>query len=131
MDYQQPVGAWDGVTGQMLDGWPRQIEDLTLLSGSAVVDVFGDGNPEVIIGSAGYLVHKLGIRWNGSRRLAKIYRELMIATPAVGDIDGDGYLDVVISTREGWLFAWSTKGRADQKLNGLLYFTMPKNNGKL
>ena len=53
----------------------------------------------------------------------------MIATPAVGDIDGDGYVDVVISTREGWLFAWSTEGHADQKIEWASLFHDAQNTG--
>ncbi|RMG15859.1 MAG: hypothetical protein D6729_11940 [Deltaproteobacteria bacterium] len=36
----------------------------------------------------------------------------MIATPALGDLDGDGLLDIVVNTREGWLFAWRAPGEA-------------------
>ncbi len=32
----------------------------------------------------------------------------MQATPAVGDADGDGDLDVTTVTREGWSFLWDT-----------------------
>lgn len=34
----------------------------------------------------------------------------MTATPAVGDLDGDGSVEVVASTREGWVFVWRTNG---------------------
>ena len=34
----------------------------------------------------------------------------MIGTPAVGDVDGDGLLEVVATTREGKLFVWKTGG---------------------
>jgi MYXO-CTERM domain-containing protein len=33
--------------------------------------------------------------------------------PAVGDIDGDGLLEVLIATRDGHVFAWSTDAPAD------------------
>ena len=34
----------------------------------------------------------------------------------MGDIDGDGWLDMAVTTREGWIFVWGTQGRADQEL---------------
>jgi hypothetical protein len=43
----------------------------------------------------------------------KFTGQWVLGSPAVGDIDGDGYLDVVVSTREGYVFAWSTRGPAD------------------
>ncbi|MEM9194684.1 MAG: alkaline serine protease, partial [Myxococcota bacterium] len=32
---------------------------------------------------------------------------------ALGDIDGDGLIEAVVSTRNGYLFAWNTNGPAD------------------
>ena len=102
---------------------------MTLLSGSAVADVSGDGNPEVVVGSAGYLVHAWDKDGNEAEGWPKFTGNWMIATPAIGDIDGDGYVDVVISTREGWLFAWSTQGRADQKIEWASLFHDAQNTG--
>jgi MYXO-CTERM domain-containing protein len=36
----------------------------------------------------------------------------LISSAAVGDVMGDGSLDVVTATREGFLYAWRTKGSA-------------------
>lgn len=121
VDYQQPVGAWSGAaaldgaeTLPMLEGFPRQIEDIQLLSAPAIADLTGDGRPEVVVGSAGYLLHA----WDASGAEAPGWPKhtggWILGAPAVGDIDGDGYLDVVATTREGQVFAWSTDGRADQ-----------------
>ena len=38
------------------------------------------------------------------------------ATPAVGDADGDGDLDVSVTTREGWSFLWDTQRRCLRRL---------------
>jgi hypothetical protein len=34
-----------------------------------------------------------------------------VSTPAVGDLDGDGRVEVALMTREGNLFVWHTSGR--------------------
>ena len=48
-----------------------------------------------------------------------------------GDIDGDGYLDVVAASREGQVFAWSTDGRADQAVQWSGARHDPQNTGNL
>ena len=115
-DFQHAVIAWSGVTGEILEGWPRQIEDIQFLVAPAVADISGDGNNEAIYGSGGYMLYA----WDGTGQVAegwpKFTGHWILGSPAVGDIDGDGYLDVVISTREGWIHAWSTKGHADQTI---------------
>lgn len=116
MDYQNVAGAWNTSTGNMMPGWPRQIEDLQFLVAPAVADVTGDGKPEGIFGSAGYLLYA----WDGEGHLAegwpKFTGNWLLGSAAVGDIDGDGYVEVVASTREGQLFAWHTGGHADQAM---------------
>jgi hypothetical protein len=115
MDYQNVAGAWNTATGEMMPGWPRQIEDLQFLVAPAVADVTGDGKPEGIFGSAGYMLYA----WDGEGELAegwpKFTGNWLLGSAAVGDLDGDGYVEVVASTREGQLFAWHTRGHADQK----------------
>ncbi|MGC6508604.1 MAG: FG-GAP-like repeat-containing protein [Myxococcota bacterium] len=114
MNFQQGIGAWSGSTGSMFEGWPRQIEDVQFLTAPAIADVSGDGVPEVIMPSGGYLMHawdKNGIEAGG---FPKFTGQWILASPAVGDIDGDKYIDVAVTTREGWLYAWGTKGDAGQ-----------------
>ncbi len=113
-DYQHVLAAWDGVSGDMLSGFPRQLEDLQFLSAPAIADLTGDGRAEAILGSGGYLVYA----WDADGTVApgwpKFTGNWILGSPAVGDIDGDGYLDVVVSTREGLVYAWKTAGAADQ-----------------
>ena len=45
-DYQHGVLAWSGADGRVLQGWPRQIEDLQFLSSPAIADISGDGMSE-------------------------------------------------------------------------------------
>ncbi len=115
-EFQHGVAAWSGATGEVLPGWPRQIEDIQFLVAPAIADVSGDGKPEVIYGSGGYLLYA----WDGEGNLAEGWPHFtggwILGSPAVGDITGDGYVDVVVSTREGHLLAWSTQGHADQDI---------------
>ena len=128
-DFQHAVIAWSGVTGEILQGWPRQIEDIQFLVAPAVADISGDGMNEAIYGSGGYMLYA----WDGTGQVAegwpKFTGHWILGSPAVGDIDGDGYLDVVISTREGWIHAWSTEGHADQTIEWASLHHDPANTG--
>jgi len=128
-DFQHGVAAWSGATGELLPGWPRQIEDVQFLVAPAIADVSGDGAAEVIYGSGGYLLYA----WDGEGQLADGWPHFtggwMIGSPAVGDITGDGYLDVVVVTREGHLFAWRTDGHADQVVQWQSIHHDPQNTG--
>ncbi len=128
-DYQNVGAAWDGKTGEMLPGWPRQVEDLQFLLAPAVADLTGDGKAEAIYGSAGYMLYA----WDAAGNLAKGWPKFtggwVLGSPAVGDIDGDGYVDVVASTREGKVFAWTSQGPADQKVQWASIHHDPQNTG--
>ena len=116
-------------TIEILEGWPRQIEDIQFLVSPAVADITGDGRNEAIYGSGGYMLYA----WDGLGEVAagwpKFTGHWILGSPAVGDIDGDGYLDVVVSTREGWLHAWSTNGHADQQIEWASVHHDPGNTG--
>jgi len=113
-EFQHAVLAWSGVTGEIFDGWPRQIEDIQFLVAPAVADISGDGNTEAIYGSGGYMLYAWDVNGQVAEGWPKLTGNWILGSPAVGDIDGDGYLDVVVATREGWIHAWSTEGHADQ-----------------
>jgi hypothetical protein len=129
VDFQQPVGAWSGADGSYLPGWPRQIEDMQFLLAPAVADISGDGVPEAIYASAGYIVHAWDQQGAQPAGWPKFTGQWVLGSPAVGDIDGDGYLDVVVSTREGYLFAWSTRGPADAPVEWASQHHDPQNTG--
>jgi hypothetical protein len=107
------IGAWYGDSGDSLRHFPQPLEDIQFIAANSIADITGDGVPEVIGGSGGYYVHA----YDGFGRVPdgwpKFVGGWIISSPAVGDLDGDGYLEVAAITREGMLFVWTTAGPAD------------------
>jgi hypothetical protein len=104
------LGMWSGKTGHMLPASPYVVEDYSAMTSQAIADVTGDGYPEVIMGTGGYFVHAVDACGREPAGWPKFTGGWVMATPAVGDIDGDHGLEVVTATREGFLYAWSTHG---------------------
>ena len=104
------LGMWSGATGHMFYGSPVPIEDFTFLVNETVADITGDGYPEVILGTGGYFVRAVDACGCEAKRWPKFTGGWLIATPAVGDVDGDHTLEVVTGSRDGYLYAWHTKG---------------------
>lgn len=117
-EFDHLIGAYDSVTGKMLEGWPRVIDDWQFFSNPSIVDIDHDNHPEVIAGSAGYLVHAwnyLGVEPPGFPHFTMGW---LLASPAMGDMDGDGKFDLAIGSRDGWIFAWKTRsGTIDGAIN--------------
>jgi hypothetical protein len=111
---QQLLAMWSGKTGSMMIGSPVLIEDFTFLNNIAIADVSGDDYPEAILGSGGYFLHAADACGREAPGFPKFTNGWIAATAAVGDLDGDAQksLEVVVGTRDGWLFAWHTQGRA-------------------
>jgi Subtilase family/FG-GAP-like repeat/FG-GAP repeat len=110
---QNLLAMWDGKTGAMLPGSPEVLEDFTFFNNQAIADLDGDGYPEAITGSGGYFVHAYDACGREPTGFPKFTGQWIIATAAVGDIDGDKKLELVIDSREGWLYAWHTGASSD------------------
>ena len=108
--FQQLLSMWSGATGHMMYGSPVPIEDFTFLVNETVADISGDGYPEVLLGTGGYFVRAVDACGCEAPSWPKFTDGWLIATPAIGDVDGDHSLEVVTGTRDGYLFAWHTQG---------------------
>jgi hypothetical protein len=110
LEFNHTVQAWNPVTGGYLPGFPRATDDFQLLSQPVIARVGGvvPGQRQALVGTGLYQLHAYGDLGQEPAGWPKFTGGWLFATPAVGDMDGDGKLDVVTFTREGWAFAWKT-----------------------
>ena len=107
---QDYINAWDlrPPGGTFLLGFPHEVNDLQFFTGPASADIDGDNMPELVGGTAMYdafAPNVFGIEPSGWPRFTGGWN---VATPSVGDLNGDGRRDVAMTTREGDLFVWRT-----------------------
>ncbi len=106
------LSAWDATSGAQKAAFPRLLEDWQFFTGPAVADLSGvDGTPEIVVSSGGYYVHAFnGVTGLEAAGFPKLTGQWVVATPVIGDIDDDGDLEVVVSTRLGDLHVWDMPG---------------------
>ena len=135
-----PVGR-----GGNLLGWPQRFEYNSSEikrhgAGTASIgDVDGDGDQEVVIGSAHCHEWPLGSHhclglWafeahgavvNGFPKLTHAPAIPRFAQPALGDLDGDGLTEIVWASATGEIVVWNTSGIA---LPEYLHWPMSRQN---
>jgi hypothetical protein len=116
MAWSAQANYGQGFTAEPLPGFPAAAADYQFFMNYAIADIDGDGKNEIISGSGVYLV--TAYRADGSQPTGwpKNTGGWVDATPALGDLDGDGKLDIAVVTREGWLWVWHGGARADEKI---------------
>jgi hypothetical protein len=109
-------GAWDGYVRVLNDDcgliWEHYVRD-TIWSSPAIGDIDADGQLEIVIGvdshdepilgtAPGGMLHVF--RADGSEQFGFPVQidETFFSSPALGDINGDGWLDIVIGTGNCW-----------------------------
>lgn len=131
-DLEIVAGSWDMHVyawhhdGQLVDGWPRFTAE-TVFSSPAIADLDDDGHFEVIIGLESHEYPPMNLldggylyvyRGDGSvlSGFPKYIEQTIDSSPAIGDLDGDGALDIVVGTgtwfaEKGYaIYAWDRYG---------------------
>ncbi|MEW6442739.1 MAG: FG-GAP-like repeat-containing protein [bacterium] len=111
------LSAWTARDGKWMPGFPVYMDDLQFASSPSVADVDGDGRPEVLAGSGGFLVRAYDASGTMPAGWPKFTGKWVTSTPAVGDVDGDGLVEVAVTTRSGDLYVWETAGAACEAAN--------------
>ncbi len=114
--YDFKVYAWKP-DGRLLPGWPVTTEYRIFQSSPAFADVDGDGGVEVVIASGDGRVY--AFKQDG-RLVPGFPLEATTVdggspspikgSTSIGDIDGNGYVDIVVGAEDGVLYAWETTG---------------------
>ncbi len=107
------VAAWSVDNDGYIDHFPMPIEDWQMFNDPIIADISGNGMPDIIEGSAGYQLWAWDANGDIPQGWPKFTGGWMLASAAVGDVQGNGYLAVAAATREGNLYLWKTKGPAN------------------
>ena len=125
--------SWAGFEGEIANDYHTFSPELT----PAVVDVDGDGTPEVITPGTDKQVHFFqwdGVQFSERSGWPKSLGDFMASEVVVGDVDRDGQVDVVVAaydhkkeSRGGHLYAWQLDGTLifDQHVSGMNGFKGP------
>jgi hypothetical protein len=105
--------AFDAQTGSPVPGMPAKSQGLDFLGAPLIADVTGDGEAEIVEGGDSSAMHAFSSTGAQAEGFPKFHTGWVLWGPATGDLDSDGDLELVATTREGYLMVWDTPGRAD------------------
>jgi protocatechuate 3,4-dioxygenase beta subunit len=120
-DLEVVVGSDDGHVyawhhdGTPVAGWPQTVAGY-VASPPVLADLDRDGDVEVVVG-CGALIEALGGKvyaWHGNGQPVtgwpKDTESTVMSSPAIGDLFGDGDLEVVVGSSHGIVYAWYGDG---------------------
>jgi hypothetical protein len=120
-DYR--VHVFDMDSGSLLPGWPFDVPDWHK-GFPTVADVDDDALQDICFVTDGAELYAVAGDGSLIAGFPKTMVNSSISGVAAGDIDGDGLLELVAATWDGWVYAWDTpspllSGRADWPMRGI------------
>jgi hypothetical protein len=118
-DWPWPAGGlvycFEG-DGQIKANWPKSVPQV-VWSSPAIGDLNLDGFPDVVVGTGIYYTGVDGnhvYAWDGAGNSLPGWPvntgDNVFASPALGDVDDDGYLEVACGCENGQLYVWEHNG---------------------
>ena len=89
------LSGWSGTTRLALPGSPQAVADLAFFVQPSVVDVDGDGRPEMVAGNSTYTISAFAADGSAPPGWPKLTGGWTLGSAVVGDWDGDGHNEVV------------------------------------
>jgi uncharacterized repeat protein (TIGR01451 family) len=108
LPYNHVVQAWNARSGAAIPSFPQAVEDYQLLSSPSVADVSDAPGKELVVGTGLYYLRDINAAGVEGAGFPKFTGGWIFPTPAIGDVDGNGKLDITALTREGFAFRWTT-----------------------
>lgn len=115
--------------GSLRPAFPHLVNDLQFFVAPIVVDLTGDGVAEAVWGSGVYDLRAVDAFGAVPPGWPKFTGGWSIGSPAAGDLDGNGTLEIASITREGNLFVFSTGGSSCGHLPWRQYHHDPWSTG--
>jgi hypothetical protein len=104
--------ANDAQSGAPASGFPAEIQGLDFLGAPLIADVSGDGKPDAITGADSSAMHAFDAGGAQVAGFPKFTTGWTVWAPSTGDLRTSGRTALVSGTREGYVMAWKTAGRA-------------------
>jgi VCBS repeat protein len=104
--------ANDAESGAAVPGFPTEIQGLNFLGSPAIADLSGDAKPDATTGADSSAMHAFDASGTQLEGFPKFTTGWTVWAPSTGDLRSDSTTDLVSSTREGYVMAWRTPGKA-------------------
>ena len=107
-----PADASANPSGSQLPGFPGSRQGIGFLTSPIITDVTGSGQESIVEGGDSSSITAVGATGTEASGFPKFTSGWDVYAPSAGDLTSNGHVDLVATTREGYLYAWATPGKA-------------------